>query len=94
MSVLQAWLIVGVPALIGIGAMFSGRSQRRAWIGYALLAATVAFFLLVPGELISGAVFATAAFILVAAGRGTYVDRQAVEHHENRRRYTTTPSAA
>lgn len=94
MSILQAWLIVGVPALITVGAMFAGRSVVRARIGYVILAATVLFFLLVPGDGVSAAGLSLVAFVLVASGRGTYVDREASEHHHDRRRFTTTPSHA
>lgn len=92
MDVLQSWVIVGVPALIGIGALFTGNSQRRALLGYGLLGATIAFFVIVPGDVLSTALFSVIAFTLVAAGRGTHLDAETPEHHENRKRFTTDPS--
>ncbi len=92
MNSLQAWLIVGVPSLIMLAALFVGRSATRAMVGYLVLAATVIFFIAVPGDTISAAAVGLIGFFLVATGRGTDAD-DAPEHHENRRRYTTTPSA-
>lgn len=92
MSVLQAWVIVGVPALLVIAALFVGRSATRALFGYLVLAATLIFFLTVPQDTISAAAIGLIGFFLVATGRGTD-DDDAPEHHEGRRRYTTHPSA-
>lgn len=92
MNSLQAWLIVGVPSLLVIAALFVGRSATRALVGYVLLAVTVIFFLAVPGDRVSAASIGLIAFLLVATGRGTESD-DAPEHHEGRRRWTTTPSA-
>lgn len=87
MDLLQTWLIVGVPGLIITAGLFTGRSQVRAWIGYAVLLALVVTFLLVPGDAISAAAVGLIAFLLVATGRGMQADQQP-EHHETRRRYT------
>lgn len=94
MTTLQAWLIVGVPALVVVAALFTGRSAVRALFGYAALAATLVFFLVVPGDPLSAAAIGLVAFLLVATGRGTGVDDQFPEHHENRKRMTTDPSHA
>lgn len=92
MNSLQAWLIVGMPSVLIIGALFVGRSATRAMFGYLVLIGTVIFFLAVPGDRISAAAMGLVTFLLVATGRGTEED-EAPEHHEGRRRYTTTPSA-
>lgn len=92
MSSMQAWLIVGVPALATIAALFVGRSATRALFGYMVLIGTVVFFLAVPGDRLSAAAIGLLTFLFVATGRGTDED-DAPEHHENRRRFTTTPSA-
>ncbi|MBW3618885.1 MAG: hypothetical protein KY461_01460 [Actinobacteria bacterium] len=94
MTTLQAWLIVGVPALVVVAALFTGRSAVRAMFGYLALAATLVFFVVVPGDPISAAVIGLAAVFLVATGRGTGVDDDFPEHHENRKRMTTDPSHA
>jgi membrane protein implicated in regulation of membrane protease activity len=93
-NIVQSWLIVGVPALVVIGALFTGRSALRAMFGYAALAATLVFFVVVPGDPISAAVIGLVAVFLVATGRGTHVDDEFPEHHENRKRMTTDPSHA
>lgn len=89
MDVAQAWMIVGVPVLVTSLALFSGRSQRRAWFGYALLAALVVFFVTVPGDVVSAAVPGILLVGFVASGRGTYRDEGAREHHQDRKRLTT-----
>ncbi len=93
MDTLQAWLIIGIPALVVTAALFVGRSATRALFGYLVVAATLIFFLTVPGDTFSAAAVGLIGFFLVATGRGTDED-EAPEHHENRRRYTTTPSAS
>ncbi|MFT5223990.1 MAG: hypothetical protein ACI867_002320 [Glaciecola sp.] len=92
MNSLQAWLIVGVPAIFVIASLLVGRSATRAMFAYLMLAGGVIFFLAVPADRVSAAAFGLLTFMLVATGRGTEQD-DAPEHHDNRRRYTTTPSA-
>ncbi len=70
MNTLQAWLVVGVPALALAAGLFAGRSQVRASFGYLVLAATFVFFLVVPDSPLSAGVVGAIAFLLVAAGRG------------------------
>lgn len=94
MNILQSWLIVGVPALLVVAAMFVGNSAWRAWVGYGVLAATVVFFAVVPSDGVSAAIFGLVGVILVANGRGTGVDSDRLEHHQNRKRLTTDPSSA
>lgn len=89
MDVLQSWLVVGVPGLIVVAGLFVGRSKPRAWIGYGVLALLVAFFLLVPTDVISAAFVGLVAVVLVATGRGTHSDDGYREHHEDRERFTT-----
>lgn len=92
MNSLQAWLIVGVPSLIVVAALLVGRSATRAMFAYLVIAGVVIFNLAFVGDQISAAAFGLIAFALVATGRGTEHD-DAPEHHDNRKRYTTTPSA-
>jgi hypothetical protein len=96
-NLLQTWLILGVPLLIAAGMLFAGRSRTRAWLGYGVLAVLVLVFLLVPqGDVspwreLSAGLVGSLAFAFVATGRGTHVDKQYLEHHVGRRRFTTTP---
>ena len=94
MDILQSWLIVGVPALLVVAAMFVGNAAWRAWVGYVVLAAAVVFFVVVPADGVSAAIFGLIGVLLVANGRGTGVDRGKLEHHQNRKRMTTDPSSA
>lgn len=89
MDVVQAWMIVGIPVLAVAMAMFAGRSQRRAWAGYVLLAGLVVFLLAVPGDIIGAAIPGILLVGLVASGRGTYRDEGVREHHQDRKRLTT-----
>jgi hypothetical protein len=93
-NILQSWLIVGVPALVVIASLFAGRSAVRAMLGYAVLAVTVVFFVVVTGDAISAGLVGLVGAFLVATGRGTHTDDEFPEHHENRKRYTTDPSHA
>lgn len=68
MSVVQVWLLFGIPALVLGLALFVGRSPWRAILGYVVLLAgfgTVAAF-----DRASGAVFGGLLALLYAAGRG------------------------
>lgn len=94
MNILQSWLIVGIPALVVIASLFTGRSAVRALIGYAVLAMTIVFFVVVPRDAISAGVIGLAGVLLVATGRGTHTDEAFPEHHEDRKRFTTDPSHA
>jgi hypothetical protein len=89
MDVLQSWIVVGVPGVVVAAALFAGRSRLRAQLGYVVLAALVMFFLIVPADMVSAAVLGLAAVVLIAAGRGTNVDVAALEHHQQRGRFTT-----
>lgn len=94
MDTLQTWVIVGVPALLFTAALFVGRSRVRALAGYALIAATVLVFVVVPGDGVSAGIFGLMAVFLVANGRGTHEDERFDEHHRHRERFTRAPSGA
>lgn len=91
MTTLQIWLIVGLPGLVVVAALFSGRSPVRSLLGYLVLAAILVTFVAVTGDVFSSAAVGLIGFVLVATGRGTALD-EGPEEHQNRRRYTTTPS--
>jgi hypothetical protein len=68
MSVVQVWLLFGIPALLLGLALFVGRSTWRSGLGYIVLLvgfATVAAF-----DRASGAVFGGLLALLYAAGLG------------------------
>ena len=88
MDLLQTWLLIGVPVLVAAAAMFVGRSRLRALIGYVLIAGLVATFVLTPGGGPSAAAVGIIGLAAVATGRGSKLDDQQAEHHEQRRRYT------
>lgn len=79
MTPLQAWLFVGIPALVlGLG-MFIGRSRWRPLIGYVVLAA--GFGGMVAFHRVSAVVFGMLIVLLYAAGRGgAGEDRVAAMH--------------
>ena len=81
MTSLQAWLVVGVPALAATAAMFAGHSSIRATVGYLILALSFVFFLLVPADVISASVFGAIGFLLMAVGRGSPAEEEQADHH-------------
>ncbi|MEX2325139.1 MAG: hypothetical protein WD576_05265 [Nitriliruptoraceae bacterium] len=89
MNVLQTWLIIGIPGLVIAAALFVGRSRIRAILGYATIAGVAASFAVADGGGSSIVIVGVVALLLVAVGRGTYVDTEADDHHKTRRRYTT-----
>ncbi|HEX9889373.1 MAG TPA: hypothetical protein VGA69_07830 [Nitriliruptorales bacterium] len=92
MNVLQSWLIVGIPGLVVLGALFVGRSPLRSALGYVALAALLVFFLIVPADTASAAAVGVVGALLVAAGRGGEIENEP-EHHQDVKRFTTDPSA-
>lgn len=81
MNTLQAWLVVGVPALAITAGLFAGRSVVRSTFGYLMLAATFLFFLVVVDSTVSAGAIGVAFFLLVALGRGEDdVERQTIGH--------------
>jgi O-antigen/teichoic acid export membrane protein len=97
-NLLQTWLILGVPLVAISCYLFIGRSKTLARIGYVGLLLAVLVLVLVPedggqGAAISAGFVGALAFVFVATGRGTQVDDEFVEHHQDRRRFTTTSGA-
>lgn len=68
MTVLQAWLLFGLPALILGTALFVGRSPWRSALGYLVLVG--GFLALAAVERVSAGVFGGLLTLLYAAGRG------------------------
>jgi hypothetical protein len=68
MSILQVWLLFGLPALLLGGALFVGRSSWRTVLGYVVL--VVGFFALAAFDRVSAAIFGGVIILLIAAGRG------------------------
>ena len=77
MSILQVWLVVGVPALVLACALFYGRSRVRSALGYVVLA--VAFALMLTVDRGSAAVIGGVAALLYAAGRGGSAEREVLD---------------
>lgn len=75
MSVVQVWLVVGVPLLALAFALFYGRSRVRTLLGYLVL--LVAFGVVVSIDRASGALIGALAALLYAAGRGGQADTTA-----------------
>lgn len=74
MSVLQAWLIAGFPALLVGVMLFLAASQLLNLLGYVVLGA--GFAVVVTVDPASGAVFGALLALIYATGRG----REAAEH--------------
>ena len=72
MSILQVWLVVGVPALILACALFYGRSRLRTALGYVVL--LVAFGLMLTVDPASATVVGGIVALLYATGRGGTVE--------------------
>lgn len=89
MNLLQTWLLIGVPGLVLAGTLFVGRSRLRALLGFLTLAAVVVVFVLTPAGGPSAAIVGAFGLAAVATGRGSHLDDERSEHHEQRRRYTT-----
>lgn len=88
MSVLQLWIVIGVPVLVAAVVLLVGGSPVRARIALGMMAAFAAVLALLPGGTgPSIAVLALPVIVLVASGRleGPRRPRQ----HESRRRFTT-----
>lgn len=99
MNLLQTWTIIGVPLLVASCCLFVGRDKTRARLGYLGLGVLLVVLVLVPqgagqGRAISAGIVGAVAFTFVATGRGTHSDDDFIEHHEDRRRFTTTAGSA
>lgn len=88
MTVLQAWLLVGVPGLLAAAALFAGRSRVRAYLGYIVITAVVGVFLTVSDGAIWAGLIGLAVVGLVATGRGSDQREDQPEHQDTRDRYT------
>lgn len=74
MSVLQAWLVAGIPAIAIALLMFVGRSPLRALFGYVFLIA--GFAIMTSVDRASGAVFGGLLALLYATGRGGVMEQR------------------
>lgn len=68
MTILQVWLVVGIPGLVLALALFYGASRLRTTLGYAVL--LIVFGLMLTVDRGSAAVIGGIAALLYAAGRG------------------------
>lgn len=87
MSVLQLWIVVGVPVVFAALVLLVGGSPVRARVALGLLVALAAALAVVPGA--GGASIAALALpivVLVASGRLEGPRRP--RHHEQRSRMT------
>jgi hypothetical protein len=88
MSLLQLWIIVGVPVVVAAVVLLIGGSPVRARMAVALLVGLAGVLALVPGASgVSIAVIALPVVVLVASGR--LEGERRPRHHEMRRRMTT-----
>jgi hypothetical protein len=88
MSVLQLWIIVGVPVVVAAVVLLVGGSPARARVALGLLVGLALTMALVPGA--GGpsiALLGLPIVVLVASGR--LEGSQRPRHHETRRRMTT-----
>ena len=74
MTLVQAWIIAGIPALAFALIAFIGRAWWRALLGYLFLLA--GFAVLVTVDRASAAVFALIVALMYAAGRGGDVESE------------------
>lgn len=72
MTVLQAWLIFGIPCLVLAAGLFLGRSAVRSLLGYLVLALGVVAMMIYDRP--SGAFFGALMTLAYAAGRGGSAD--------------------
>lgn len=86
MNLLQAWVTVGIPGFVVVFGFFVGRSQVRAYMGYAALAVLFTFFLFVEGGVYSAMIVGAVAVGYLATGRG--FASGGPEHHEQRDAFT------
>lgn len=77
MTILQVWLVVGIPGLVLAFALFYGASRLRTMLGYAVL--LIVFGLMLTVDRGSAAVIGGLGALLYAAGRGG----EAESHGEN-----------
>lgn len=88
MSVLQLWIVLGVPVVVAAVVLLVGGSPARARAAVGLLVGLAALLAFVPGA--GGpsiALLGLPVVVLVASGRLEGPPRE--RHHETRRRMTT-----
>ncbi len=87
MSVLQLWIVVGIPTLVAVVVLLVGSSPARARVALVLLAALTLVFVALPGAgRVSAASVGMLAMLLVAGGR--LEGSAPPPHHETRSRFT------
>jgi len=86
MSVLQLWIVVGVPVLVAAVVLLVGGSPGRARVALGLIVLFAVVLAFVSGGGPSIAVLLVPVIVLVASGR-LEGDRRA-RHHETRHRLT------
>ncbi|CAN5406633.1 hypothetical protein BH23ACT9_BH23ACT9_31340 [soil metagenome] len=74
MTILQAWMLIGIPALALAGAAFIRRSFAGSAIGYVALLAGLGGMAVY--DRFSAAVFGGVVALLFAAGRGGSIERE------------------
>lgn len=77
MTILQAWLFVGIPCLVAAFALFYGRSRIRTLLGYLVLA--VGFGVMMLFDRSSAAGIGAIGALLYAAGRGGATESEVVD---------------
>ena len=77
MSILQVWLVAGLPALILAAALFYGRSRLRTGLGYLVI--LVAFGVMLTVDRASAVFVGALAALLYAAGRGGSAEREVID---------------
>lgn len=88
MSVLQLWIIVGVPVVVAAVVLLVGGSPVRARVALGLLVGLAVVLAVAPGA--GGpsiAALALPVMVLIASGR--LEGERRPRHHETRRRMTT-----
>jgi len=88
MSLLQLWIVIGVPVLVAAIVLLVGGSPVRARVALGLLVAFAVALALVPASAgASIAILGLPVIVLVASGR--LEGSQRPRHHETRRSMTT-----
>ena len=92
MSVLQVWIMLGVPVLVAVVVLLVGGAPVRARIALGLLGGLAGVLAFVPGDGGPSIAFlALPVVVLIASGRLEGAQRP--RHHETRRRLTTAGGA-
>ena len=81
MDPVQGWLVIGVPALAIVAAMFARRSPVMSAIGYLVIAVTFVAFLTVVGDAKSAAAIGLVGTMILASGRGGAVEEEHEDTH-------------